>query len=293
MDTVNLSQQDSVQDLGKLNLKNFLKLNEFSLKDREVSDEMAKELADFIKNHNFIKEIYFKSLKLSDDGINTIFKAFNFNKKILLLNMACTKFPSTGQDFLSNLKNNNSVSEIGFSNCDISDDIAEKIAFVIEGNQNINLLNLYDNKILDKGVNFIANSIKFNTSLMWLSLGKNKISDEGATSISEVLKENPTLKYLSLGSNLIRDKGAEYIANSFDKNSYLTKIYLYDNYLTNHGAKIILENLEKNETLIIVDLESNHIDREILIKIENKLKKREIRLNERAERKEARFNLSN
>jgi Ran GTPase-activating protein (RanGAP) involved in mRNA processing and transport len=293
MDSVNLSQQDSLQDFGKFNFSNFLKRNKFSLKDHEVSDEMAKDLADFIKNHNIIEEIYFKSLKLSDDGINTILKALNLNNKIILLNMASTKFPSTGQEYLSNLKYNKSVSEIGFSNCEISDDIAEKIAFVLEGNQNINLLNLYDNKILDKGINFIANSIKFNTSLMWLSLGKNKISDEGAKSISEVLKENNTLKYLSLGSNLIRDKGAEYIANSFDKNSHLTKIYLYDNLLTNHGAKIILENLQKNETLIMVDLESNHIDREILINIENKLKKREIRLIERAERKEARFNLSN
>ena len=42
--------------------------------------------------------------------------------------MASTKFPSTGQEYLSNLKYNKSVSEIGFSNCEISDDIAEKIA---------------------------------------------------------------------------------------------------------------------------------------------------------------------
>jgi hypothetical protein len=101
-------------------------------------------------------------------------------------------------------------------------------------------LQLYDNKIGDKGANAIAEALKSGTAaLTKLYLFNNNIGDEGTKAIAEALKVNAVVTTLYHGGNKIRVDGAKAIAEALKVNAVLTELWLGVNNIGDAGKTAV------------------------------------------------------
>ncbi|CAF5227027.1 unnamed protein product, partial [Rotaria magnacalcarata] len=82
--------------------------------------------------------------------------------------------------------------------------------------------------------------------LMMLNLWGNRIKDKGAGYLASVLETNKTLTALDIGSNHIGDDGAEYLAHALQTNRTLSTLNLQHNSVTTSLIQRINELIKNN-----------------------------------------------
>lgn len=105
-------------------------------------------------------------------------------------------------------------------------------------NANIELLNLYYNKLDDKCMKALGEFVKNSKTIKSVGLQQNKIGDKGIKTLSEYLHGNITLKELQLDSNeKITNKSVQSIVNMIES-SHIGNISLRFSGIQNKESKI-------------------------------------------------------
>jgi len=124
----------------------------------------------------------------------------------------------------------------------------------LRNNHSLTSLGFHGIKMGNNEVLPIANVLKFNNSLNKLEIIGCDIGDSGARQISDDLKANSGLRELNLSSNGISEGGAKNIANALKTNVGLVKLNISGNPIGNNGALSIIEALRFNTSLVKLNL---------------------------------------
>ena len=161
---------------------------------QKVGDEYVKALSNsLIYSENF-ETIDLSGNRLSNDGVNKLFKIINENKKLV-----------------RNLKSVNlSENNLGTEN------LEELILFLKDADNVIEELNLYGNLIGDENTVKICESLSASREckIILLNLGKNNIHDESVPSICKLLEFCSQIDILNLSHNWFHNKPAAKIIST-------------------------------------------------------------------------------
>lgn len=133
------------------------------------------------------------------------------------------------------------------------------MAQVLLKNTSIQHLDLHNNEIGDKGIEFLSIALCENKSLQSLLLTNNRIEDKGAEYLAQALLKNTSLQRLCLGCNGIDKKGYECLAQALLINTSLQELVLYRNYIFDERMAYFAQALLTNTSLQSLDLRDNHI----------------------------------
>ncbi|KAM4697786.1 MHC class II transactivator [Rhinophrynus dorsalis] len=109
--------------------------------------------------------------------------------------------------------------------------------------RHLDLHNLNENHIGDKGVETLAEKFPELHSLEMLDLSQNNITDVGAQKLAAALPSLHSLHTLSLYNNSICDTGAEHLAEILPKMSSLENLHLECNMISHVGAVKLTDSL--------------------------------------------------
>ena len=161
---------------------------------QKVGDEYVKALSNsLIYSENF-ETIDLSGNRLSNDGVNKLFKIINENKKLV-----------------RNLKSVNlSENNLGTEN------LEELFLFLKDADNVIEELNLYGNLIGDENTVKICESLSASREckIILLNLGKNNIHDESVPSICKLLEFCSQIDILNLSHNWFHNKPAAKIIST-------------------------------------------------------------------------------
>lgn len=111
--------------------------------------------------------------------------------------------------------------------------------------QHLDLNNLTENHIGDKGVEKLAEKFPELQCLQALDLSQNNITDVGAKKLAAALPSLHSLQTLSLYNNNVCDMGAEHLANILPNMTSLEALHLDCNSIECTGAEKLAESLRK------------------------------------------------
>lgn len=111
--------------------------------------------------------------------------------------------------------------------------------------QHLDLNNLTENHIGDKGVEKLAEKFPELQCLQALDLSQNNITDAGAEKLAAALPSLHSLQTLSLYNNNVCDMGAEQLANILPDMPSLEALHLDCNRITCTGAEKLAASLQK------------------------------------------------
>ncbi|KAM4025949.1 MHC class II transactivator [Anomaloglossus baeobatrachus] len=111
--------------------------------------------------------------------------------------------------------------------------------------QHLDLNNLTENHIGDKGVEKLAEKFPELRSLQTLDLSQNNITGVGAKKLAAALPSLHSLQTLSLYNNNVCDMGAEHLANILPDLTSLEALHLDCNRITCSGAEQLAASLQK------------------------------------------------
>ncbi|XP_053551083.1 MHC class II transactivator [Bombina bombina] len=108
----------------------------------------------------------------------------------------------------------------------------------------LDLHNLTENHIGDKGVEKLSEKFPELQSLETLDLSQNSITDAGVEKLAASLPYLRSLQTLSLYNNYVRDTGAERVAEILPKMLSLEELHLECNEITENGARKLTQSLQ-------------------------------------------------
>jgi Ran GTPase-activating protein (RanGAP) involved in mRNA processing and transport len=152
------------------------------------------------------------------------------------------------------------------------------LANTLHNNNTLIGLNLYSNRLFDKGLHPLVRTLSINHSVLQkLHLGSNRISNEGALLLAEMLKTNTMLTVLWLDSNRIGNEGVHCLANVLiHQNKTLQELSLKKNKLINTlSIQYFIDLCQSNQTLTELDISECSLtneDNRRLVSISNKAK---------------------
>ena len=292
-----------------------------------ITKEGVAHLVNYIKNNkNKIIKLYLGGNYLCDNGVeilSKIFKRVDIIKEpdqepIIINNNEDNKGNKENKDNKdSNRKVNSSnrnITNINYNNNIIiieennnntnniaNNTINNKQNNYIEGNNRIYFLDLQNNNLTKKSVNYINTIITSNNpDLTELILSNNDLGNEGIIKIFSSIKINNTLLSLDISETKIDEKSIKYISENLDEEYVLEKLLLSKNnlkksciyiknlltkktnikYLKLTSCKIednfnlIFQGLAQNNRLYILDLSNNNLSfkQELFEDLSNTLK---------------------
>ena len=158
------------------------------------------------------------------------------------------------------LRENTSLTDLGFSSTNISADGIRALADALKVNKTLRQLDISFNSVGHQGATCFADALKINTTLSILNLGHCEIGNTGIIALSEILKFNTSLTSLIIYGNQIDEAGAIVLAQALEINKSLIKLDLGTNSIGSEGAKALAEALQVNSTLTHLKLDENNID---------------------------------
>ena len=247
----------------------------------KINDEAAGDLADALKENDYIKIVDLNNNAIGDKGAEKLaelmLNELNLsNNKIgpigceALSQSTVTRLILTGNPIgpegASFFGESQTINELLLEECGIGNTGAKKVM----GNKLFAMLCLDKNGIDDNG---IVKNVPADSNLVIITLGQNGISDKGAA----ILAKHKKLKILDLSSNKITDDA---INKCFVKNKTIRVLILNNNSITGDGFSNLLKNktieklflrnnnisfdkdsvILKNETLVQLHLSNNKLD---------------------------------
>ena len=148
------------------------------------------------------------------------------------------------------INNINNVKGLEILKSKVSDDAAVVISSFLKTDRILQEFKLSGNRITNKAIGVIMKAIQINgnSNLQLLDISSNDMYDNIAVIIGEYLKCNTTLKVLDISKNCLA-KGIKVIADSVQENITLQKLFVSDNQIYYDELVSISESLTRNNTL--------------------------------------------
>ena len=231
-----------------------LKVLDLNSNNMHMTGQVAKELANVIKNNSNLQELGLRNNKLGPFA-TVILRALKEATKLEVLILNDNNMTGQASEDLSNvIKNNSNLRKLDLQNNSLGPS-ATVILQALKENSQIKLLYLNGNNMTGQVAEDLANVVKTNSNLEQLCLGNNNLGSS-ATVIIQALKENSQLKVLNLNNNNITGQVAEDLANVIKNNPGLEEFYLSGNDLKS-SATVILQALKENSQLKVLHLNNS------------------------------------
>ena len=240
-------------------LKGVSNVKVLDLDDNNMSEEVASDLADVIKNNVQLEELRLFNNKLQS-SCTVILQALKRNSNLKKLNLSDNNM--TGKvvyDLADVIANNTSLEwlYLGGNNLQSS---AGVILQALKGVSNVKVLDLNDNNMSEEVASDLADVIKNNVQLEELHLFNNKLQSS-CTVILQALKRNSNLKKLNLKGNNMTGKVVYDLADVITNNTSLEALLLDGNNLQS-CVDVIFHSLKRSSNLKILDLDNNSLSEE-------------------------------
>ncbi|XP_072275024.1 MHC class II transactivator [Pyxicephalus adspersus] len=134
--------------------------------------------------------------------------------------------------------------------------------------QVLDLSNLTENHIGDKGVEKLVEKFPKLQTLQILDLSQNNITGMGTKKLAAALPSLCSLQTLSLYNNNVCDMGAEQLADVLPKMTSLEALHLDCNRITNIGARKLAASLQKCPQMKILRMYSMTIPHAVLLHLQ-------------------------
>ena len=222
------------------------KLKTLNLSGNHMTEQVAEDLAIVIKNNSGLEHLHLSNNDLKSSAV-MILKALQRNSKVETLNLSGNNM--TGQvaeDLAFVIKNNPSLEHLHLYNNDLKSS-AVVILKALQGNSKLKTLNLSGNNMTEQVAEELAFVIKNNPGLKHLHLYNNDLKSS-AIVILKALQGTSKLKTLNLSGNNMPEQVAEDLAIVIKNNPGLEELLLFDNDLK-LDALIILQALQENSLL--------------------------------------------
>ena len=154
---------------------------------------------------------------------------------------------------------------LSLSNCDITDDLVERLATHIKANREhlpLEALHLCFNRITCIGMEYLSNAIWGSTHLTELLIDNNEIGDGGAQFVATVLPSLTNLQTLNVGFNKIKSPGMKLLMKAVAESSSLVTLSVSGNPVDTTSAKFIAYALAYNNSLNSISLDHCSINNE-------------------------------
>ena len=230
-------------------------LKVLDLQNNKLTEEVGESLASVILNNPSMETLF---LDNNNIGIGTL--------KIVLA--------------LCNIK---SIKQLGLSNNNLSKEISGELPAAVKSNcclellrlssnclqssaidilqslstiTTLNVLDMDDNQIGEKGGEALASVIKSNTGLNELHFGSSNLQNS-AVKILKALQKNSAIESLDLSNNSL-DINTFELAAAIQSNNSLKQLWLHSNNLQS-SIGVILQALSELSTLELLDLHNCHL----------------------------------
>lgn len=152
---------------------------------------------------------------------------------------------------------------------------AKTLAYALEENKSLELLDLSQCKLGVSGTVAIAKALQKNTKLKHLNLYRNKVDVDGARALRELLKVNNSLEFLDVGHNRLREKGIKAITDGIceNPNSNIKHLGIRFNFINDDGLAYFFEKAIFNggSKITHVHLLQNFLSEHFTIALSNKI----------------------
>ena len=236
-------------------LSNISTLKHLSAKSNLISEEAADSIASVIKSNTGIEELYLGNNKLGAGALKII-RALKEVSSLKVLDLNNNNTSGIIADDLAAVIDHNSLQILWLANNDLRS-CASTILQSLSKITTLLRLNLSDNNMSEEVADFLAFAIASNSSLEDLILRDNRLTTSGIVTIAKSLSIVSTLKYLSVTSNLISEEAADSIASVIKSNTGIEELYLGNNKL-GAGALKIVRALKEVSSLKVLDLNNNN-----------------------------------
>ncbi|XP_078421476.1 NACHT, LRR and PYD domains-containing protein 3-like [Cetorhinus maximus] len=235
------------------------KIQKLGLKDNNLTDSCAKDLASVISTNQSLTDLDLGANPLGDSGVKLL--------SVALRNLGCK------------------IQRLGLKDNNLTDSCAKDLASVISTNQSLTDLDLSFNRLGDSGVKLLSVALRtsgckiqrlglwgtdltdscaedlafvFNRSLTDLNLGKNKLGDSAMKQLSVALRGSDCkIQKLNLRGNRLTDSCAEDLASALSPNRSLTDLNLAENSLTDQSVPALRRLILTCRTLNLIELRGN------------------------------------
>jgi len=245
-------------------IANMLKINhtliELNIESNRISCGDIKLLYKALTVNKSLKKLYINNNDLKAECLKEIAKALKANRTLTVLNIGNNKIPDKiFKSICKAVTINKSITYLGLWNSRIGNNNMI-IGELLKGNKVLTQLNLDNNKLGNKPIEYLSEGLRYNTALKELYLQSNNIGNDGAEAISRALKSNSSLSKLNLERNPISTEGGNAIAEALKVNKGLTWLSMKSNGIRAKGFSNIIEAMIDNKTLEHLDLEDNEAD---------------------------------
>ena len=244
------------------------KLKALNLNSNYMTGRVVKDLANVIKNNYNLQKLGLENNNFGPSA-SVILQALK-NSQLEVLNLSNNNMTGQVAEDLANvIQNNSGLEELYVSNNNLGPS-ACMILQALKQKSNVKILYLHNTFMTGKIVEELANVIKYNSDLEQLGLENNKLRPS-ATVILQALKENSQLKVLNLSNNNMTGQVAEDLANVIQNNSGLEELYVSNNNL-GPSACMILQALKQKSNVKILYLHNTFMTGKIVEELANVIK---------------------
>ena len=226
------------------------------------------KVAESLQNVSTLKKLQLNNNGVTDVAAGSIAELFSHNNCIQELALGDNCFQFRGiMKIAKALETVSGLTCLKVNNCNITDQAAEGIAYVLAQNTDLQVLDLNGNKLRTNGFGNIATGLQNNSSLQELHLADNNATKTGAIYVAAIVSHSTNLQVLNLNGNNLQTEGTRVVLNNLRSISSLTKLYLSDNNITEDAADDIAVVLSHNNNLQVLDLSTNSLNSMGIMKI--------------------------
>ncbi|NKB46444.1 MAG: hypothetical protein GKR77_01490 [Legionellales bacterium] len=214
----------------------------------KITSGGTSEIAEAFKENTKVKYLDISSNRIEDEHLGIIFYTGNQLKSLVISNNQIS-----GVGSATILRAGNQLEYLNLSNNRIGDTGLDQIADELIGNTVLKMLYLAGNQISGVGSKSI---LRVGNQLEYLDLSNNRIGDTGLDQIADGLRENTVLKTLDLKGNQISVVGLLIILRAINENenSQVHTILFAGNNITNQDIPEITEVSKESTTLKCLEL---------------------------------------
>ena len=242
---------------------NNLKLKTLNLSYNCVTDQVAKQLADIIKNHSCLENLFLKRCLLQYDGIKAILSSLASLRCLKVLNFSENRMNYSNINIAAVIFANTHLQLINFSYCDLEQDTITDLLRVTC--LNLNLFDFSGNNFSHVNSAYLPKLIGNAFKLQHFSLSKCNLHDNELVSILNCVKSS--LQHLDLSFNTITGQVASLVANVIHNSTSLEHLDLSNCKMQDEGLILVLKALEKACELKYLDFSYNLISNALASKI--------------------------
>ncbi|KRT82347.1 hypothetical protein AMK59_4452, partial [Oryctes borbonicus] len=210
----------------------------------------------------YLESITLKSMNVSDINMKNFMHSINMNHNIKSICFdSCTLIKLPNFTLIEYLEFNYSVNEIHLPHAGLYTKEADVIGKLLKNNLNIQILDISNNLIGDRGLEHLAKGLCQQNiagqGLSVLILFNNQITEKSGKTINAIITNCKNLRTLNVGFNNLTDAVISEIFESLKFTKSLEGLGLQATVLTCKGAAVLANAIKENKSLKELNLKGN------------------------------------